>query len=112
MNPRGEASGNFQPIIEFFMGQRKYSEIRPGTVQYSTGFQIPLLQIAPEGTPQNKGGNFSEKKKRLRQRTHKLRASRNMGAIFLEKKGACGNVPTSSGLPKIWDQIPEHIFHP
>ena len=25
-----------------------------------------------------------------------------MGAIFLEKKSACGNVPTSSGLPKIW----------
>ena len=28
-------------------------------------------------------------------------ASGNLGAIFLEKKGACGNVPTSSGLPKI-----------
>ena len=29
-------------------------------------------------------------------------ASKNLEAIFLEKKkGACGNVPTSSGLPKI-----------
>ena len=27
-------------------------------------------------------------------------ASGNLGAIFLKKKGACGNVPTSSGLPK------------
>ena len=48
------------------------------------------------------GGHFSGKKRRLRQRTHKFRASRNPGAIFLEKKGACGNVPTSSGLPEIW----------
>ena len=31
-----------------------------------------------------------------------FRASKNMGAIFLKKKSACGNVPTSSGLPKIW----------
>ena len=30
-----------------------------------------------------------------------FRASKNTGPIFLEKKGACGNVPTSSGLPKI-----------
>ena len=48
------------------------------------------------------GAIFLEKKKRLRQRTHKFRASRNPGAIFSGKKGACGNVPTSSGLPKIW----------
>ena len=44
-----------------------------------TGFQIPLLQIAPEGTPPKYGG-----------------------AIFLKKKSACGNVPRSSGLVKIW----------
>ena len=68
-------------------------------------------------------GAFLWKKKRLRQRTHKLGASKNMGAIFLrkekapaatypqvrgfqkhgghlsEKKSACGNVPTSWGLP-------------
>ena len=25
-----------------------------------------------------------------------------MGPFFVEKKGACGNVPTSSGLPEIW----------
>ena len=29
-------------------------------------------------------------------------ASKNMGGHFSEKKGACGNVPTSLGLPKIW----------
>ena len=29
-------------------------------------------------------------------------ASKNPRAIFLEKKSACGNVPRSSGLPKIW----------
>ena len=25
-----------------------------------------------------------------------------MGPFFVGKKGACGNVPTSSGLPEIW----------
>ena len=29
-------------------------------------------------------------------------ASKNMGAIFLKKKSACGNVVSRSGLPKIW----------
>ena len=43
-----------------------------------------------------------KKKRRLRQRTHKSRASKNMGPFFAEKKGACGNVPTSQGLPEIW----------
>ena len=51
-------------------------------------------------TCQKSGAHFSEKKKRLRQRAQKLRASKNMGAIFLGKKSACGNVPRSSGLPK------------
>ena len=37
---------------------------------------------------QKYGAHFSEKKKRLRQRTHKLGASKNMGAVFLEKKKA------------------------
>ena len=49
---------------------------------------------------------FLWKKRRLRQRTHKFRASRNMGPLFCGKKSACGNVPTSSGLPEIcppWD---------
>ena len=32
------------------------------------------------------GAIFLRKKRRLRQRTHKLRASKTMGAIFLEKK--------------------------
>ena len=54
-------------------------------------------------TCQKSGGRFSEKQKRLRQRTHKFRAFRNMGGpFFWGKKGACGNVPTSSGLPEIW----------
>ena len=43
-------------------------------------------------------------KKRLRQRTHKFGASKNMEALVLgEKKSARGNVPTSQGLLKIWD---------
>ena len=42
------------------------------------------------------------KKKRLRQRTHKFRASKNMGPFCVgRKKNACGIEPTSSGLPKI-----------
>ena len=48
----------------------------------------------------NMGAFFAEKR-RLRQRTQKLRACKNMGAFFAEKKSACGNVPTSSGLVKI-----------
>ena len=50
---------------------------------------------------QKYGSPFCGKKRRLRQRTHKFRASRNMGPFFVEKKSACGNVPTSSGLPEI-----------
>ena len=38
------------------------------------------------GASKNMGAIFLEKKKRLRQRTHKLGASKNMGAIFLTKK--------------------------
>ena len=38
-------------------------------------------------------GPFSEKKKkRLRQRSQPLKASKKMGAVFSEKKSACGNV--------------------
>ena len=48
------------------------------------------------------GGRFSEKKKRLRQRRGPFRASRNMGAIFLKKKSACGNVVGHPGLPERW----------
>ena len=55
-----------------------------------------------QGTCQKSGGHFLRKKKRLRQRSQPLRASKNMGAIFLKKKGACGNVVSRSGLPKIW----------
>ena len=51
---------------------------------------------------QKYGSPFCGKKRRLRQRTHKFRASRNMGPFFVGKKSACGNVPTSSGLPEIW----------
>ena len=36
--------------------------------------------------------------------THKLGASRNTGTIFLTKRNACGNVPTSQGLPRSWYQ--------
>ena len=44
------------------------------------------------------GGSIFLKKKCLRQRTHKLGASKNMGAILLKRKSACGNIPTSWGL--------------
>ena len=52
-------------------------------------------------------GPFFEKKKRLRQRRQPLRASKNMGAIFLVKKSSCGNVVSRSGLPK----NPGHAYH-
>ena len=66
------------------------------------GLSKPTVRTEPLNlfrASKNMGPIFLEKKRRLRQRTHKFRASRNLGAIFLEKKGACGNVPTSSGLP-------------
>ena len=66
------------------------------------GFQSPSWAFVSRKMAQKSGGHFSEKKRRLRQRTHKFRASRNLGAIFPEKKSACGNVPTNSGLPEIW----------
>ena len=62
---------------------------------------VDPCRAAQEGF-QKYGALFCGKKKRLRQRTHKPRASRNMGPFFVEKKGACGNVPTSQGLPEIW----------
>ena len=60
-----------------------------------------FLAWAPLG-PSLGPPTFFWKKKHLRQRSQPFRASKNMGAIFLKKKGACGNVPTSSGLPEIW----------
>ena len=42
----------------------------------------------PAAASGNLGAIFLEKKRRLRQRTHKFRASRNLGAIFLKKKKA------------------------
>ena len=44
---------------------------------------------------QKYGSHFSGGKRRLRQRTHKSRASKNMGALFCETKKACSNIPTS-----------------
>ena len=46
---------------------------------------VDPCRAAQEGF-QKYGALFSGKKKRLRQRTHKPRASRNMGPFFLEKK--------------------------
>ena len=47
------------------------------------------------------GAIFLKKKKRLRQRAQKLRASKNMGAIFLEKKsGAAATYPQVKGFQK------------
>ena len=73
-----------------------------------SGAHFSEKKKAPAATyPQVQGfqksrGHFSEKKRRLRQRTHKFKAFRNMGAIFLEKKSACGNVVSRWGLPKVW----------
>ena len=50
-----------------------------------TRFQIPLLQIAPEGTSKSMGATFLEKKKRLRQRSQTLGASKNLGPFFWGK---------------------------
>ena len=51
---------------------------------------------------QKYGAHFSEqKKKRLRQRTHKLGVSKNMGAIFLRKKKApAATYPQVGGFQK------------
>ena len=43
---------------------------------------------------QKDGDHFSEQKRRLRQRNHKLRASKNMGAIFLKKKAPVATYST------------------
>ena len=49
---------------------------------------VPSWSVPRSGgsVPRNMGPFLVEKKRRLRQRTHKFRASRNMGAIFLRKK--------------------------
>jgi len=53
------------------------------------------------------GPIFLRKKKRLRQCSQPFRASRNMGAIFLKRKNACGNVVSRSGLPEMWGHFSE-----
>ena len=98
----------------------------------NSGFQIPLLQIAPEGTPKKYGGriflrkkapaatcpqvrgfqkygaHFSGKTKRLRQRPHKPRASRNMWPIFYEKKKAlAATYPQVRGFQTNWCNFSE-----
>ena len=51
---------------------------------------------------QKYGGHVSEKKKkRLRQRTHKFRASKNPGAIFLEKKAPAATYPQVKGFQNL-----------
>ena len=50
-------------------------------------------------------GPFFWDKNNLEQRTHKLGASRNIGALFSGKETALSNVPTSQGLPKIWGPL-------
>ena len=49
------------------------------------------------------GGNFSEEKKGACGNVVSLSGLPKIwGPFFWKKKGACGNVPTSSGLPEIW----------
>ena len=68
--------------------------------------------------PRNMGPFFAEKKRRLRQRTQKLRACKNMGAFFAEKKKrlrqrthklrACKNLPPwDSGRKTRFSNCPE-----
>ena len=49
---------------------------------------------------QKYGGHFFWKKKRLRQRTHKLRASRNMGHFLWRKKAPAATYPQVRGFQK------------
>ena len=49
---------------------------------------------------QKYGGLFAGKKRRLRQRTHKLGASRNMGPFFAEKKAPAATYPQVKGFQK------------
>ena len=54
-----------------------------------------------QGFQKSGGSFFWEKKKRLRQRAQKLRASKNMGAIFLEKKAPAATCPEAQGFQKL-----------
>ena len=50
------------------------------------------------------GGHFSEKKKAPAATYPQVQGFQKYGGYFSGKtKSACGNVPTSSGLPEIWD---------
>ena len=48
------------------------------------------------------GGHFSAKKKTPAATYPQVHGFHKSGGHFSGKKGACGNVPTSQGLPKIW----------
>ena len=59
------------------------------------------MEMWTYGASKNLGAIFLEKKRRLRQRTHKFRASKNPGAIFLEKKKApAATYPQVQGFQK------------
>ena len=60
---------------------------------------VDPCRAAQEGF-QKYGALFCGEKKRLRQRTHKLGASKNMGAIFLEKKAPAATYPQVQGFQK------------
>ena len=60
---------------------------------------------------QKSGGHFSEKKKPLRQRAQKLRASKNMGGHFSEKKKApAATCPEAQGFQKNLGPFFKHIL--
>ena len=47
-------------------------------------------------------GPFLPKKKAPAATYPQVKGFQKYGALFCRKKGACGNVPTSQGLPEIW----------
>ena len=55
----------------------------------------PMQHITLEQIEHTPNIHILLKNRKLWQRTHKLAASQNMGAIFLQQKSACSNVPTS-----------------
>ena len=104
---------NFTMLLVFVKSHPQYRDVPCRAVPRSGGsvpcqifpcraqiFPCRALMIRAQIWRAEIWGPFLWKKRRLRQRTHKFRASRNMGAIFLKKKGACGNVVSRSGLPK------------
>ena len=62
------------------------------------------------GASKNLGGHFSGKKSACGNVPRSSGLPKIWGPFFWEKKSACGNVPTSSGLPKIGTKFLKIFF--